>query len=135
MQTELKNFGLCLLLHISFPSHVPTTDAGEATANADYTAVYMAVIYNNQKNEAYIDDLCLFKEGCKVIYDNDDWGRVEKMTEIDGFFTEYIYEVDAVIGTVADNRIQTVYHPDGVVESTTPVYGTSIATTISGVCG
>ena len=98
--------------------------SGEAVAEKNYSNVSMAFVYNNQKNDAFVDDLCLFKEGGNTSYTYDDWGRVLTVKNIadDGDKkTVYTYEVaysdDAAV--LPDGRVKSISYPDGTNESYT----------------
>ncbi len=98
--------------------------AGEVVANTDYVAVRMAVIYNNQKNIALVDNFCLFEEGSNIRYTYDDWGRVTKIYDITDKgdkTTIYTYEVAYTDNTsvMPDGRIKNITYPDGTTEAYT----------------
>ena len=65
--------------------------SGSLRASEPYDTVEFSFVYEYNANESYFDGAQLFREKFAYIYDYDDEGRIEKITDLEGRETSYTY--------------------------------------------
>ena len=69
--------------------------SGSVDANAAYDTVEFSLVFDYNANIAYFDGAQLFKENFAYVYEYDDNGRIETVTDLEGNVTTYTYRGDS----------------------------------------